>query len=68
MEILVIVDSGVYVVFVVILLDFYKRGLNDGLNYWIVSINLEICRLVYIEIIDIYNLCWYIYVEGFFVL
>lgn len=37
-EILATADPGAYVAFAAIPLDLYKRGLNDGLNHWTVSI------------------------------
>lgn len=40
-EILATADPGAYVAFAAIPLDLYKRGLNDGLNHWTVSIQSE---------------------------
>lgn len=38
MEILATADKGAYIAFAAIPLDLYKRGLNDGLNHWTVSL------------------------------
>ena len=61
-EIKAFADPGAYVAFAALPLDLYKRGLNDGLNEWTVSIIIN-----YNKIREILNLLCKIALFVFFI-